>query len=82
MKPIFYNYPRLEEEIKRKGVKKTEIAQALGVDEVTIWHKTRGKRKFTVDQAIYIQKTWFPDVPIDVLFQHDSEIQKGSFKNE
>ena len=71
--------------------KKTEIAQALGVDEVTIWHKTRGKRKFTVDQAIYIQKTWFPDVPIDVLFQHDSEFQlthprrvrqKGSFKNE
>lgn len=73
MKQKDYNYPFLEYEIKRKGVKKKTMAQALGVDEVTIWHKTRGKRRFTVDQAIFIQKTWFPDVPIDVLFQHDSE---------
>ena len=71
-----YNYPVLESEIKRKGVKKKAMAQALGVDEVTIWHKTCGKRSFTVEQAILIQKTWFQEIPISVLFQHRKEEEK------
>ena len=68
-----YNYPYLENEIKRKGIKKKIMAQVLGVDEVTIWHKIQGKRSFTVEQAIFIQKTWFPETPIEVLFQHRKE---------
>lgn len=64
-----YNYPTLEAAIKRKGIKKKAIAKVLGVDEGTIWHKTRGCRSFTVEQALLIQKTWFPEVPIDVLFK-------------
>lgn len=70
MKRNNYNYPKLEAEIKRKGIKKTVIAQLLGVDEVTIWHKTCGKRSFTVEQAILIQQTWFPEIPIQDLFIH------------
>lgn len=70
MKRKDYNYPFLEYEIKRKGVKKKAMAQVLGVDEGTLWHKTCGKRSFTVEQAIFIQKTWFPETPIEVLFQH------------
>lgn len=68
-----YNYPVLESEIKRKGIKKKAMAQALGVGEVTLWYKTCGKRSFTVEQAIFIQKTWFPEMPIEVLFQHRKE---------
>ena len=68
-----YNYPFLEYEIKRKGIKKKTMAQVLGVDEGTLWHKTCGKRSFTVEQAIFIQKTWFPETPIEVLFQHRKE---------
>ena len=71
MKQKSYNYPFLEYEIKRKGIKKK--AMALGVDEGTLWHKTCGKRSFTVEQAIFIQKTWFPETPIEVLFQHRKE---------
>lgn len=67
MKQKEYNYPTLETEIKRKRIKKKAIAQALGADEVTLWHKTCGKRSFTVEQAIFIQKTWFPETPIEVL---------------
>lgn len=70
MKQINYNYPKLESEIKRKGIKKKTMAQLLGVDEVTLWHKTCGKRSFTVEQAILIQKTWFPEIPIEELFSH------------
>lgn len=69
MKQNRYNYPTLEAAIKRKGIKKKAIAKVLGVDEATIWHKTRGGRSFTVEQALLIQKTWFPEVPIDVLFK-------------
>ncbi len=65
-----YNYPVLESEIKHKGIKKKTMAQLLGVDEVTLWHKTCGKRSFTVEQAILIQKTWFPEIPIEELFSH------------
>ena len=49
MKQKNYNYPFLEYEIKRKGVKKKTMAQVLGVDEGTLWHKTCGKRSFTVE---------------------------------
>ena len=73
LKQKSYNYPFLEYEIKRKGIKKKAMAQALGVDEGTLWHKTCGKRSFTVEQAIFIQKTWFPETPIEVLFQHRKE---------
>nr|DAI29105.1 MAG TPA: transcriptional regulator [Caudoviricetes sp.] len=69
MQQDHYNYPTLEAAIKRKGIKKKAIAKVLGVDEATIWHKTRGGRSFTVEQALLIQKTWFPEVPIDVLFK-------------
>lgn len=70
MKQKNYNYPVLESEIKHKGIKKKTMAQLLGVDEVTFWHKTCGKRSFTVEQAILIQKTWFPEIPIEELFSH------------
>lgn len=70
MKEKNYNYPKLESEIKTKGIKKKVIARLLDVDEVTIWHKTCGKRSFTVEQAILIQKTWFPEIPIEELFSH------------
>ena len=73
MKQKEYNYPILETKIKCKRIKKKTMAQALGVDEVTLWHKTCGKRSFTVEQAIFIQKTWFPETPIEVLFQHRKE---------
>lgn len=69
MQQDHYNYPTLEAAIKRKGIKKKTIAKVLGVDEATIWHKTRGGRSFTVEQALLIQKTWFPETPIDVLFK-------------
>ena len=69
MQQDHYNYPTLEAAIKRKGIKKKTIAKVFDVDEATIWHKTRGGRSFTVEQALLIQNTWFPEVPIDVLFK-------------
>lgn len=81
MKQKEYNYPTLETEIKRKRIKKKAIAQALDVDEVTLWHKTCGKRSFTVEQAIFIQKTWFPETPIEVLFQHRKEDEITAHEN-
>lgn len=71
MKQKNYNYPYLEGEIKRKGIKKKGMARMMGLNESTFWYKTCGNRSFSVEQAIFIQKTWFPETPIEVLFQND-----------
>ena len=79
MKQKNCNYPVLEKEIKHKGIKKKILAKTLGIDEVTLWHKTKGKRSFTIEQAVLIQKLWFPEVPIDILFQHEKKNENTEY---
>lgn len=64
-------YCVLEEYARRGGVKKKDIAQLLGVSPKTIWNKLRGANDFTFGEAVKIKNRFFPEVPIEQLFERE-----------
>lgn len=63
----------LEAEIKRKNLKKDEIAKSIGKTYITLTQKMSGKYPFTYDEAVKIQETFFPEVDIKVLFEETNQ---------
>lgn len=61
-------YPNLEAEIVRHGIKKIEIARAIGKTYGTVSQKLRGKYPLTWDEATVIQECFFADLDIKYLF--------------
>ena len=55
----------------RNGIQKEQIQQLLKIDYSSVSQKVNGRRPFKVDEAIRIQETFFPDVSVNQLFQHD-----------
>lgn len=66
----------LEAELAREGIHKIQIAQLLHISKRALYDKVSGRTKFTTDQAILIQKTYFPDKSIEYLFE-TKENQNG-----
>lgn len=66
-------YPNLEAEITRHGIKKSEIAKAIGRTYGTLTQKLRGKYPLTWDEATAIHETFFSDFDIKYLFATTSE---------
>lgn len=64
-------YCVLDEYARRSGVKKKDIAQLLGVSGKTLWNKLRGASDFTFGEAAKIKNRFFPDVPIEQLFERE-----------
>lgn len=64
-------YCVLEEYAHRSGVMKKDIAQLLGVSPKTIWNKLRGANDFTFGEAVKIKNRFFPEVPIEQLFERE-----------
>lgn len=64
-------YCVLEEYARRGGVMKKDIAQLLGVSPKTIWNKLRGANDFTFGEAVKIKNRFFPEVPIEQLFERE-----------
>lgn len=64
-------YPLLESEIILRKISKKDIYQLLDVQPNTFTLKLNGNLRFSLDEAIRIQETFFPDVSINQLFQHD-----------
>lgn len=64
-----YLYPILETEIKKRHIKKREIAEKLSIQPRTLSKKLNGERKFLLEDAIEIHRIWFNDIPIEKLFQ-------------
>lgn len=64
-------YCVLEEYARRRGVMKKDIAQLLGVSPKTIWNKLRGANDFTFGEAVKIKNRFFPEVPIEQLFERE-----------
>lgn len=64
-------YTRLIEEIKKRDIKCKAIQKALGLCKSSFSVKLHGKRNssFSLEQAIIIQQSFFPDVPIEELFK-------------
>lgn len=68
-KPAF---PELEKQILMKGIKKKDIATALGIQPRTLSLKMTGKTEFLLSEALYIHSL-FPSVPVEKLFELNAE---------
>ncbi|MBR7085315.1 MAG: hypothetical protein IKI37_09090 [Oscillospiraceae bacterium] len=64
-------FPCLESEITRRGIRKMDIQQKLGINHSSFSYKLNGERPFTLEQGLTIWKTWFSDIPIDELFKKE-----------
>lgn len=58
----------LRAEMVRRQVSIEDIAKLLGVAVTTARNKLAGRTPFTVNEALKIQKSVFPDKEIDYLF--------------
>lgn len=64
-------YPVLESEIILRKISKKDIYSLLGFQANTFTLKLNGNLRFSLDEAIRIQETFFPDVSVNQLFQHE-----------
>lgn len=64
-------YPMLEAKITEHGIKKKDIANAIVITPRTLSLKLTGKVKFSFDEALVIKQKFFPNVPIEKLFEHE-----------
>lgn len=64
-------YPVLEREIILRDLTKKEMRKFLNLEQSSFVLKLNGMRRFSLDEAIQLQKNFFPDVSINQLFQHD-----------
>lgn len=64
-------YPLLESEIILRKISKKDIYQLLDVQPNTFTLKLNGNLRFSLDEAIRIQETFFSDVSVNKLFQHE-----------
>lgn len=58
-------------EKKNKKITSKQIANLLNTREATISDKLNGKSRFSFDEAIIIQKVFFPEYKLEYLFKHD-----------
>ena len=64
-------YPVLESEIILRKISKKDIYQLLGLQANTLTLKLNGNLRFSLDEAIRIQETFFSDVSVNQLVRHD-----------
>ena len=62
-------FENLRVEMARKNITITEIAKTIGVNRDTLGKKFSGKSSLNLDEAFLIQKRFFPDMEIQLLFQ-------------
>ena len=66
-------YPFLIGEIAKKGIKKKAIAQSIGISSRSLSNKLTGQSHFSLPEAMTIQEEFFPNTPIETLFNADRE---------
>lgn len=67
-------FPNLEAEMARKGLKGKDLAKVLGVRIATVYDKLNGKYSFSLDEAMKIKQTFFPEYSIEYLFSKEIEV--------
>lgn len=67
-------FPNLEAEMARKGLKGKDLAEILGVRVATVYDKLNGKYPFSLDEAMKIKRTFFPEYSIEYLFSKEIEV--------
>lgn len=62
-------YNNLLAEIARKRLTKQDIREEIEVSQSTFYSKLNGDTSFTLDEAIKIYKTFFPETDFLYLFE-------------
>lgn len=62
-------YPNFVGEIAKRGIKKTDVAQAANMCTKTLREKIVGKSEFSMGEATIIRDTFFPDQTLEYLFE-------------
>lgn len=62
-------FENLRAEMARKNITITEIAKTIGVNRDTLGKKFSGKSSLNLDEAFLIQKKFFPEMEVQLLFQ-------------
>lgn len=66
-------YENVRAEMARKDLTIMDIAKGIGMNRDTLSRKLSGRSCLNLDEAFNIQKTYFPDIPIRVLFKENAE---------
>ena len=66
-------YPVLAGEITKRGIRKTVIADRLGISEKALYNKMSGISSFTWNEVQIINKCFFPDMTPNDLFATEDE---------
>ena len=66
-------YANVRAEMARKGLTIMDIAKGIGMNRDTLSRKLSGRSCLNLDEAFCIQMTYFPDVPIRVLFKENAD---------
>lgn len=66
----------LKELMKERHVSIIQMANLLGIQRETLSRKLSLKQPFLLKEAFIIQRTFFPDVPIEKLFEGTKEKSK------
>lgn len=62
-------YPTLAGEIAKRGLKKKDIAESIGICDRALSNKLKGKVAFTWPEVSAIRARFFPDMAPEVLFR-------------
>lgn len=69
-------YKNLEAEMARKGISKFAIAEKLDMRYPTVVDKINGKYRLYFDEAVRIQKKFFPEYRLEYLFAIDERSEE------
>lgn len=62
-------FPNLMAEIAKRGIKKTAIAERIGISSRTLYSKLGGETSFTWEEVCAIKDCFFPDMDQETLFK-------------
>ena len=62
-------YPRLLKEIRAAGLSIPRVCRKMGVAQMTILHKLKGRREWKLWECIAIKRIIGSDLPLEELFQ-------------
>lgn len=67
-------YRNLEAEMARHSIKRKNLSDEIGVKYSTISDKLNGRTPFTFDETVKIKKTFFPELPLEYLFDKSEKV--------
>ena len=62
-------YPTLTSELARAGIKKSLVAQILGISDKALYNKLYGDTPLTLEEAFKIRDSLFPHLTPDELYR-------------